>query len=117
MLIPFFTAGPEGSILKSMIVATNESAARYLGVWVQPAGSGSHYLIGQVAVGILAGDGAAGVTVNVDVLANAYLIGLTYDQTGRPVLPLQAGSVVSVSLATQCTTDKAIWITGSAEDF
>ena len=117
MLVPFFTAGADGSILKSMIVATNDSAARYLGVWIQPAGSGSYYLLGQVIVGALAGDGAAGATVNVDVLSNLVITGLSFDQLGKPVLPLVAGTVIALSLATQATTDKALWVTGVAEDF
>ena len=117
MLVPFFTAGSEGSILKQMTVATNDSAARYLGVWIQPAGSGSYYLLGQIAIGALSGDGATGATVNVDVLANSVITGLTSDQLGKPVMPLLAGTVVALSLATQATTDKAIWVTGVAEDF
>jgi hypothetical protein len=117
MLVLFATAGADGAILKAMHVASNDTTARYLGVWIQPGGTGSYFLIGQIAVGALAGVGAGGVTVNIDVLANTYLIGLTYDQAGRPVLPLAAGSKVYVSLATQVTTDKAIWVTGAQEDF
>jgi len=113
----FYTAGAEGAILKSMVIASNDSSARYVSVWIQPAGSGSIYLLCQVAVPATSGFGSTGAVLNVDVLANQYVAGLVIDQSGRPVLPLEAGTKVYVGLVAALTAAKVLYVTGVAEEF
>ena len=71
----------------------------------------------MVNVPINAGFSSTGVVAPVDVLGNAYLTGLTTDQTGLPVLPLAGGTKVYVSLLATLTNYKALHITGTLEDF
>jgi hypothetical protein len=111
------TAGTNGSILKALRIASTDTAAANAAIWIQPAGTGLLSLLGVVNVPITAGFSATGVVAPVDVLGNAYLSGLTTDQTGLPVLPLAAGTKVYVSLIAALTNYKALHITGSMEDF
>lgn len=113
----FCTAGAEGSVLKSMIIASNDTAAKYVSVWIQPGGTGSLFLLGQVAVPLTSGFSATGVLINIDVLNNAYLTGLALDQTGRQVLPLEAGTIIRVGMVAAPTAAKCLYVTGVLEDF
>lgn len=115
--VTVFTAGAEGSVLKSLLLATNDSAARYVSIWIQPGGAGNIVLLGTVAVPATSGLSATGVLINIDVLANGYIAGLVLDQSNRPVLPLAASTVVSVGLVAQLTADKALYVTAIGEDF
>ena len=115
-LVTFYTAGAEGAVLKSMSVSNNQAVAKILGVWVQPSGTGNYYLLGQINVPASAGTGS-GTTVSVDLLGNTVLIGLSYDQMGKPILPLAGGSVVAISCTTALATDQLIYVTGTAEEF
>lgn len=113
----FCTAGSEGSLLKSMVIASDDSAARYLSLWIDPGAAGTKYLIGTVAVPATAGYSATGVLLNVDVLSNGYLQGMVVDQSGRNILPLQAGTTVYVGMIAAITAGKTVFVTGSMEDF
>ena len=114
----FATAGANGSILKSMRAASMDSAAINLQIWIDPAGSGTKYLLGTIHIGALAGDGAAGATVNVDLFANATpFIGLSYDNSGKPCLLLSASTKIWVGSIAALTASKHCWITGEQEDF
>lgn len=112
-----FTAGAEGSVVKALRIASNDTAAAYLTFWIQPGGTGTVYALGTVAVAITAGIHATAATPNVDCLANGAIAGLTLDQSNRPVLLLSAGTKLSVGIVTACTSNKAIYVTGEAEDF
>lgn len=113
----FFTAGAEGSILKSLTISGNDTAAKSVSIWIQPGGTGDITLIGTVNIPITAGLGATGTIANVDVLANTYLAGLTADQSGRPVLPLEAGTKIYCGLVAALTASKVLYVNGVAEDF
>lgn len=112
-----YTAGAEGAILKSLLIASNDTAAKYVSLWTQPGGTGSLFLLGQVAVPITAGFSATGIVANVDVLNNQYLLGLPMDQSGRQVLPLSAGTKIYVGVVAAPTAAKTLHITGIAEEF
>jgi len=111
------TAGTDGSILKALRIASTDTAAANVAIWQQPGGTGLLSLLGVVNVPITAGFSSTGVVAPVDVLGNAYLTGLTTDQTGRPVLPLAAGTKIYVSLLATLTNYKALHITGTLENF
>jgi hypothetical protein len=53
----------------------------------------------------------------VDILGSAYLVGMTYDQTGRPVLPLATGQKIYVGTTTAITTVCYVFVQGVQEDF
>lgn len=121
LLIPtntksFFVAGAEGSVLKSMVISSDDGTARNVAVYVSTDGGTTKYLLGTVNVPLNAG--STGAIVNVDVLNNSFLTGLSIDQTGRQVLPLAPNAVVYVGVITAVVTSgKALFITGVAEDF
>ena len=116
--ILFFTAGTEGSILKSIIASTDATAAaQTIALWISTDGGTTKYLLGVINVPL--SSGYTGAVVNVDVLgANSMLVGLTVDQAGRNVLPLAAGARLYIScLVTAVAASKTLWVTGVAEDF
>lgn len=111
------TAGAEGSIVNSLMAASDDSAARYLQLWRSMDAGITYRLLGCVAIGALAGNGAAGVTANVDLLANSVITGLSYDQMGKPVLQLMANARLYVGTTAAITTLKHIAVTGTQENF
>lgn len=113
-----FTAdATDGSIVKAITMATDATvAAQLVAFWISPDGGTTKYMLGVVNVPL--NSGHTGAIINVDVLNNQFLSGLTMDQTGRQVLPMEAGTSLYVSCLTQAVAaSKTIWITGVAEDF
>ena len=112
------TAGADGSILKSLRIATTDTTARFVALWIQPGGTGLLQLISTINVEAESGFlTSGGVRSNVDILGNAALAGMTTDQTGLPVLPLAASTKVYVSLLATLTDYKALHITATLENF
>lgn len=111
------TAGSDGSILKSLIASTDATAAaQTFGLWISTDSGTTKHLIAVTNVPL--NSGYTGAVLNIDILSNAFTIGLTYDQTGRSILPLQANAQVYVGcLLTAVAANKTIWITGVVEDF
>lgn len=112
-----FTAGAEGSIVKSLIIASNDTANRYVSLWMGEGAAGPISLIGTIPVPLSSGYSATGVLVNVDALAHQYIVGLTVDQCGRPVLPLAPSSRLYIGLVASLTALKQLYVSGVAEDF
>ena len=106
-------------MLKSLNVTTNNSALVVLYLWIRPANAGSHYLIGTVNVPTTAGfgTGGAGLVSSVDFLADQYVNGLTLDQSGKPVLPLEPGTTLHIGTKTTMVSGLACWVSGVQEDF
>lgn len=113
----FFTAGSEGSIIKSLIMSTDATAAaQTVGIWLSTDSGTTKTLIGVVNVPL--NSGYTGAVINVDVLNNAFLAGLVLDQSGRPILPLEANARIYMGcLLTAVATSKTLYVTGFAEDF
>lgn len=109
------TAGLNGSVLKSLMVASDDSAARVLCIFISPDGGTTKYCIGTVNIPL--NSGATGAIANIDVLASAVLLGFPVDQGGRSVLPLAAGYKVYVGVQVAVTAAKTIVVTGISEDF
>ena len=115
----FAVAGASGSVLKSLNVATNNSAIVVLYLWIQPGGTGGYSLIGTVNVPATAGfgSGGAGLISNVDFLADQYVNGLTLDQSGKPVLLLEPNTHLHIGTKTTMASGLACWVSGVQEDF
>jgi hypothetical protein len=112
------TAGADGSILKSLRIASTDTTGRYVSLWIQPGGTGLLQLISTLYVEAESGFyTSGGVRANVDILGNVGLVGMTTDQTGLPVLPLAASTKVYVSLLATLTDYKALHITATLENF
>lgn len=110
------TAGSEGSIVKSLIIASDDSSARTVSFYMSTDGGTTDYLLFSVPVA--ANAGVNGTTINVDVLNNAVVQGLQIDQSGRPVIPLAANASIYIGVITAAVTaGRTLHVVASLEDF
>ncbi len=113
--ILFATAGANDSVLKSIIISSTDTAAATVQFWLSPDAGTTKYLIGSAVVAALSGNATV---INIDVLANPIITGFATDQTGRPVLPLQATYRIYVGVITAAVTaNKNVYIIGVQEDY
>lgn len=110
-----YTAGANDSVLKSLIVSSDDSAARVLNVYVSPDSGTTKNWIGSVSIPITAGQ--TGAIANVDVLGSAVLVGMCYDQSGKAVLPLAGTYRVYVGVQVAVTAAKTVVVTAIGEDY
>jgi hypothetical protein len=110
------TAGSEGSIVKSLIISSDDSSARTVSFYMSTDGGTTDYLLFSVPVA--ASSGVNGTTINIDVLNNAFVQGLQIDQSGRPVIPLAANAKIYVGVITAAVTSgRTLYVVASLEDF
>lgn len=110
------TAGSEGSIVKAITVASDDSSARNISFYISTDAGTTKFLLFTVPVA--ATSGVNGTTINVDVLNNAFVQGLPIDQSGRPILPLEANEEIYVGVITAAVTaGRTLHITCNVEDF
>ena len=107
------TAGADDSVIKSLTVASDDTSARTIQVWISLDNGTTKYLIGTVIIAALSG---TATLTNIDVLGNSLINGLVQDETGKPVLPLQGSGTpakIYVCVITAAVTaSKTVWITG-----
>lgn len=108
-----FTAGANDSIVKSLHVVSDDTAARVVNIYVND-GSTDNY-IGAVNVPITSG--FTGAIAAVDLLNGTLFPNLPYDSNGKRVLPLPAGYVLKVSVQVAVTAAKTLSVTCMAEDY
>jgi len=114
--VELLTAGSEGSILKSLIVASDDSSARTISFYLSTDAGTTKFLLFSVPVAIASGSN--GTTVNVDVLNNAFVQGLQIDQSGRPIIALEANSKIYMGVITAAVTSgRTLHVVASLEDF
>lgn len=112
-----FTAGEEGSVIKSLMIATDDTSAGVYNFYISMDSGTTKYLLFAIAVAATSGF-ASGTTVNVDVLGNTYVAGLPMDQSGKFVLPMKAGAILYAAKQTSAVTaSKTTHIVGIAEDY
>lgn len=109
------TAGSNDSILKSLVVCTDDSAAKTVQFWISTDAGTTKYLLGTVVVAALSG---TATLTNIDVLGNSLMAGMEIDETGKPILRLAAGSTLYAGIITAAmTASKTLWITGTQIDY
>lgn len=111
--VTIFTAGTNDSVLKSLNLASTDTAAINVQIFVNV--SGTDRLLGTVP--IPANSGNNGSVPSVDVLRSSMLPSLSYDAYGNKVLNLKAGTTVKISAITAPAAGKQIDIVGEAGDF
>lgn len=110
------TAGSEGSIIKSLTIASDDSSARTVSFYLSTNGGTTDYLLFSVPVAATAG--VNGTTINVDVLSNAFVQGLQIDQSGRPIIALAANAKIYMGVITAAVTaGRTLHVVASVEDF
>lgn len=109
------TAGSNDSVIKSLTICTDDSASKTVQFWVSTDSGTTKYLIGTVVVAALSG---TATLINIDVLGNSLITGLEFDETGKPVLRLAAGSTIYAGIITAAmTASKTLWIVGTQLDY
>jgi hypothetical protein len=111
------TAGANDSVVKSLVISSNDTAAAYVHIWRDNAGSTPLTLIGTVAIPLASGASATGAVINVDIFKTTSLAGLQIDQSGRQTIPLAAGTKLYVGLVANITANKALWVSATVEDY
>lgn len=112
-----FTAGSEGSVIKTLIIATDDTSAGIYNFYISTDSGTTKYLLFSVAVPALSGFGS-GTTANIDILGSAVVLGLPIDQSGKSVLPMKNGAILYAAKQTSAVTaSKTTHIVGIAEDF
>lgn len=112
----FFTAGTNGSILRSLIASSDDTSARTVSIYASPDNGTTNYLIANL--NIAAGAGlTSGTTANVDLLNGIVLIGLPTDQGGNHIIALPSGwkLYIGVTIAA-VTATRTLHIFGIGED-
>ena len=72
---------------------------------------------GIIATPATAGANTGGTVASVDILGSVYFPGLPTDQTGKPTLPMAAGSKLYVGLVAALTNNKVLYVTAVLEDY
>ena len=108
-----YTATTNDAIVKAINVASFDSAARVMSLWIigtdaQPV------LIG--AVNIPANSGNNGTAAAVDLLGGTLMPSLPYDANGKRVISLKAGQKIAVSVPA-VTAGTQINVTAQIEEF
>ena len=110
----FMTAGAEGSEVKAIMIASDDSSARVISFYLSTDSGTTKYLLGSVSV-----PSSSGLTVvNVDVLGNALMVGLPLDQSGKPVMILLAAARIYVGVTIAViTSGRTVHLIGQVEDY
>lgn len=98
-------AGADDSLVKSIIVASEDNNAKVMAFWL--AISGTKYFLGSVAIP---------ANTSVDILDN--LVGLPRDQSNRPVLALEAtNEIYCAPYGAAITSGRTVFVTAQVEDY
>jgi hypothetical protein len=104
----FYTAGASGGKLAAMNIATDDTAAHDIQIWLTV--SATDYLVATVSVPIGSGNTSGVVPLNV-----LPLLGSVIDPAGYWLLA--AGAIVKVAAVVTVTAVKTVYVTGGAADF
>jgi len=108
-----FTAGTDDAVVKAINVASTDTAARVLSLFVNDGSN--DILIGRV--NIPANSGNNGTAATVDLLGGTLMPSLPYDSNGKRVLPLPAGYILKAGTTTTVTSAQSMTVTAMAEDY
>ena len=85
-----YTAGANDSVIKSINVASLDSAARIMTLYLTDASNTCYSFLAAINIPATAGTGS-GTTASIDLLGGTLIPSLPYDSNGKRVLPMQAG--------------------------
>jgi hypothetical protein len=90
-----YTGATNDSVIKSINVASHDTAARVMSVWLTDENE-QPILLGAVNIPLRSGDN--GTAAAIDLLGGTLMPSLPYDANGKRVLPLKTGQKVYVSV-------------------
>lgn len=108
-----FTAAATDSDVKAIVVATNDTAAVNLLLYITRGGV--DYLLGTVNIPIASGSN--GTVVSVDLLNAISNPGLPLDNVGKRYLPLKTGDTLKVACLATMTAAKTTYISIFGQDY
>ncbi len=109
-----YTAGSEGSVIRSILISSDDTANRIVQFWVY--NGSTSYLVGAIQAPTLAGTN--GVVKAMDALANTgVMLGYQPQPDARRTIELQAGYILKCSSTSTVTSGKTITITASGRDY
>lgn len=94
---PLYTASTNDAVVKAINVASTDSAARIMSLWLQDSTGGPLQMIGAVNIPANAGTGS-GTTAAIDLLGGTLMPSLPYDAQGKRTVPMKAGTKLYVSV-------------------
>lgn len=113
MFKELYTAGVNDAVVKAINVASMDTAARVMSLWI--IGSDDQpILLGAVNIPLRSGDN--GTAAAVDLLGGTLLPSLPYDANGKRVLALKAGQKLAVSVP-GVTAGTQINVTAQIEEY
>lgn len=115
ILKTLYTGSANDSVIKAINVASFDSAARIMTLWLSNSAVGGDTFIGAVNIPLTAGTGS-GTTASIDLLGGTLMPSLPYDANGKRVLPLKAGQVLKASVP-GVTAARLISVQVMAEDY
>lgn len=110
-----YTASANDAVVKAINVASTDSAARVMSLWIQDSG-GTPELVGSVNIPASSGAPSSGTAATVDLLGGTLMPSLPYDSNGKRILALKAGQILAVSVPA-VTAAKRIDVTAQIEEY
>jgi len=108
-----YTAGTNDALVKAVNVASFDSAARVMSLWIVGTDD-QPILIG--AVNIPASSGNNGTAASIDLLGGTLMPSLSYDSNGKRIVGLKAGEKLAVSVPA-VTAGTQINVTAQIEEY
>lgn len=93
-----YTATTDDAVVKAINVASSDTAARIMSLWIADSATATPRLIGAVNIPANSGSPTSGTAATVDLLGGTLMPSLPYDANGKRILPLKAGQVLAVSV-------------------
>lgn len=93
-----YTASTDGAVIKSINVASTDSAARVMSLWTLDSGTSTPILIGAVNIPANSGSPGSGTAAAIDLLGGTLLPSLPYDSNGKRIIELKGGQILAVSV-------------------
>jgi hypothetical protein len=108
-----YTASTDDAVVKAINVASLDSAARVMSLWIISTDSQPR-LIG--AVNIPANSGNNGTAATIDLLGGTLMPSLPYDANGKRIIALNGGEKLAVSVPA-VTAGTQIAVTATIEEY
>lgn len=109
-----YTASADGAVVKAVNVASLDTAARVVSLWIADAATGNQQLIGAVNIPLSSGN--TGAVATVDLLGGTLMPSLPYDANGKRVIELKGGQVLKVSIPA-VTAGTQVVVTAQVEEY
>lgn len=113
ILKDLYTATSNDAVVKAINVASFDSAARVMSLWLIGADN-QPMLIGAVNIPLSSGN--SGTAASIDLIGGTLIPSLPYDANGKRIIPLKAGQKLAVSVPA-VTAGTQINVTAMIEEY